>query len=389
MMLKFNENQEYITRMVEPLFARYLQSFPVIGITGPRQAGKSTLLRHLLKNYTYVTFDDPKNIDIFEDDPQGFINKYSDQVIFDEIQYVPELFKYIKIAVDNDRQNYGKFVITGSSQFTLNQQISESLAGRIGILALLPLQFSEMPRQNINNAFYQGCYPELVNRDYFEAELWYASYFDTYLNKDVRTLSNVGNNRDFRRFMSLLAANVSHILDMSNYARDLGVSVTTIKRWISILEASYIIFLLPPYFKNFGKQMVKSPKLYFYDNGFVCYLTGIASYEQYEKGITSGPLFENYVISEIYKRQLHLGLNQQLFYLRTHNGVEVDLIVDKKIAQDYIEIKKTATFIPKMLRHANEFARIEGQQAFFIYNGETFDYNERTHIINFRDYLIS
>jgi uncharacterized protein len=387
MMLKMQENGTYITRKVAPLCARYLATFPVVGITGPRQAGKSTLLQHTLTDYTYVTFDDPKNIEFFAFDPQGFINKYSNKVIFDEIQYVPELFQYIKMAVDNDRANYGKFVVTGSCQFALNQNISESLAGRIGILTLLPLQYAEIPADSVDTAIYQGCYPELINRHYFESQLWYAAYFDTYLSKDVRSLSNIGNLRDFQRFISLLAANVAQILDMSHYARDLGVSVSTIKRWISILEASYILFLLPPYFNNFGKRIVKSPKLYFYDNGLVCYLTGMSTQEQYEKSAHAGALYENYIIAEIYKKQLHEGLNQQLFYLRTQDGVEIDLIIDKKSSQEYIEIKKTATFSVKLLRHLHQFTKENHQNAVLIYNGKTFAYDEKIQIMQYRDYL--
>src|SRR5438105_148315 len=199
----------YIHRILESSVERYLHAFPVVGITGPRQSGKSTLLRHMLKDYTYVTFDDQRMIHFFEEDPQGFLQRYGNRIIFDEVQYVPELFNAIKVAVDSDRQNYGKFVLTASSQFIFLQKIMESLAGRIGLLSLLPFQYKEIPKKLVEESIYKGAYPELVDRTYKNSDLWYAAYFDTYLSKDVRTLSNIGDLRDFRRFIQLLAANTS------------------------------------------------------------------------------------------------------------------------------------------------------------------------------------
>lgn len=375
----------YRDRIAEETVKRFLKVFPVVGITGPRQSGKSTLLRHLLQDYSYVTFDDIRKIQMFEDDPIGFINRYNKRVILDEVQLVPQIFSTIKLMVDQDRLDYGNFVLTGSSQFSFLQSASESLAGRIGLLSLLPFQYQEMPENLIQESIFRGSYPELVLRNYLESALWYSSYVDTYLNKDLRTLANIGDIRDFQRFIQLLAANIGQTLDMSHYAKDIGISVSTIKRWISILEASYIIFLVPPFYKNFGKRIIKSPKIYFYDTGLVSYFTGITSFEQYDQGPLGGPLFENYVISEIYKKELHSASDAQLYYLRTQTKMEIDLIVDRKSQRDFIEIKKTSTFRPNMIQTLTTYCE-EKDQAYLLYQGEK-DYYQNVSIIPFGDYL--
>lgn len=376
----------YLKRATTKTLERYLKAFPVVGITGPRQSGKTTLLQHCLPHYQYVTFDHDLNIAMFEEDPTGFLSQYSHHVIFDEVQFVPKLFNAIKVAVDQDRLKYGRFVMTGSSQFSFLKNVSESLAGRIGLLTQLPLQFSEMPDHLRKTSIYQGGYPELVLRDYRDASLWYAAYFDTYLMKDVRALAQIGDIRDFRKLMQLLAANVSHLLDYSEYAKEIGVTVPTIKHWISVLEASYIIFLLPPYYKNFGKRITKSPKIYFYDTGMISYFTGIQSYELYNQGPLAGAIFENYMVSEIVKKIKHAASQTEIYYLRTQDKAEIDLIVDDKTKRDFIEIKKSETYTTKMsmtLKHFHE----KNCRRIVLYNGETMQHGE-THILHYSDYLL-
>ena len=284
----------YQHRMLEEVLLNYLNIFPVIGLTGPRQSGKSTLLRHILPDYQYVTFDDYRMINLFQQDPFRFLDLYPKHTIFDEVQKVPELFNYIKMAVDNNRMEKGQYILIGSSQFTLMKNISESLAGRIGLLSLLPFQCSEMPVALRLQSIFLGGYPELVQREFAYSNAWYDAYIETYIHKDVAQLGHVGDLRDFRRLLNLLAANTSQILNMSRFANDLGVDVKTIKRWVSILEASYIIFLLPPFYENFGKRIIKSPKVYFYDTGMVSFLTGIETLKMYEQGPMAGAIFENY-----------------------------------------------------------------------------------------------
>ena len=367
----------YTHRIAESTLRRYLKSFPVVGLTGPRQSGKSTLLHHTLPDYAYVTFDDPKNILSFTDDPEGFLKQYSTHVIFDEVQYVPEIFNYMKIHVDSNRLDYGNFVLTGSSQFQFLQHATESLAGRIGLMSLLPFQYLEVPKTQVLESIFRGSYPELVLRHYEESNLWYASYLETYLSKDVRQLSNIGDMRDFRRFLQLLAANATQLLDMSLYAGDLGVSVPTIKRWISILEASYIIFIVSPYYENYGKRITKRPKIYFYDTGLISYFTGITTYEQFDQGPMAGSLFENYVVSEIMKKELHQATLSDLYYFRTQDKVEIDMIIDRKSSKDFIEIKKSSTFNPRMVTSLNKYTPT-GCRSILLYKGNPYIHRDVT-----------
>lgn len=375
----------YFQRVTSNTLQRFLKAFPVVGITGPRQSGKTTLLKHTLPDYTYITFDDDLNITAFEEDPKGFLSQYHHHVIFDEVQFVPKLFNQLKILVDQDRSSYGRFILTGSSQFSFLQNVSESLAGRIGLMTQLPLQFSEVPATLHTTSIYQGGYPELVSKKYQDSDLWFSSYLDTYLTKDVRALAQIGDMRDFRRLIQLLAAQISQTLDMSHYAKEIGVSVPTIKRWISVLEASYVIFLLPPYFNNYGKRIIKSPKIYFYDTGLVSHLTGITNFDLYDKGPLAGPLFENYIVSEILKKIKHTASSAELFYFRTQDQAEIDLIVDKKTSADFIEIKKTKTYTTKMSLALKKFSR-ENNREIVLYNGETMRH-QNVEILHYSDYL--
>lgn len=376
----------FIKRQASEAIMRYQQTFPVVGVTGPRQSGKTTLLKSLFPDYQYVTFDDFRNIDYLKDDPIGFMKLYDNRVIFDEVQFVPEIFNLIKIAVDNDRDNTGKFLLTGSSQFSYLQKASESLAGRMGLLQLLPLQYSETKEFDHLSSIYQGSYPELVTRDFENSDIWYASYIDTYLNKDIRALTDIGDLRDFRRLLNLLAVNIGNLLEYSEYAKDIGVSVPTIKRWISVLEASYIIFLVPPFYENFGKRITKSPKLYFVDTGIVSFLSGIKTYEQYDKGPLARALFENYIMSEVYKKHLHQSDFAELYYLRTSDKAEIDLIVDFKNHRHLVEIKKSSTFKQNYVSTIKEFLS-KDDSGFLLYNGDEYPYGSNIEIINYKDYL--
>ncbi len=376
----------FIDREISPVLKEYLTLFPVVCVTGPRQSGKSTLLQHVLPDYTYVTFDDFMMREEFLDDPVGFMNIYHDRVIFDEVQKVPEIFDHIKMAVDRDRMNYGKYVITGSSQFTLNHHISESLAGRLGPLTLLTFDAKEIPEQSFLPSQFRGSYPELVMREYRGDREWYAAYVDTYLQKDVRELRQVGNIRDFGRFISLLAANTSQLLNLSYYARDLGVSVKTIRSWVSVLEASYIIFLLPPYHKNLGKRLIKSPKVYFWDTGLVSFLTGVRTEELYRQGPLHGALFENYIVSEVKKRIYHENTMESLWFFRDSNGLEVDLIIEGDSVRQWIEIKTIETYKPAMVRPILRCKSPE-DQGLLVYKGESRIGKEGVHIVNFEEFL--
>ncbi len=377
----------YYHRLVEKTITKYLKLFPVVGLTGPRQSGKSTMLRKILgAKYRYVSFDDFNMVNQFHTDPNQFMENFSDGVIFDEVQRVPEIFNYIKLLVDNDRKRYGKFIVTGSSQFAFMKKVSESLAGRIGLVTLLPFQFSEVPTMLREGSLFQGGYPELIDRKYKGSFEWYTSYLDTYLTRDVRDLREIGDIRDFRRFVQILAARVSQIMNMSDISRDLGISVMTVKKWLSVLEASYIIMLLPPFHNNLGKRIIKSPKLYFLDTGLVSYLTGIRTKELYEQGPLQGSLFENYVITEIYKKELHTRSSADLYYFRESNGNEIDLILDRKNGQEYFEIKSSHTFRSEMVRTLSQFKK-KGEQGYLLYKGKELELYPDIKILNYKSYL--
>ncbi len=377
----------YYPRVIEKTVREYLKLFPVVGLTGPRQSGKSTMLRKLLSaKYRYVSFDDPNLIDRFIIDPERFMEAYSDRVIFDEVQHVPEIFHYVKLMVDNDRGDYGKFIMTGSSQFAFMKRVSESLAGRIGLLTLLPFQYSEVPARFRDKSLYQGGYPELLARNYRGSYEWYASYLDTYLTRDVRAISDIGDIRDFRRFIQMLAARAAQLLNMSEISRDLGVSVPTIKKWISVLEASYIVFLLPSYHQNFGKRIIKSPKIYFYDTGLVSYLTGMRTKQLFEKGPMYGPLFENYIISDVFKKVVHTKTDAEMFFFRESNGSEIDLIIDRKTSREHIEIKSGHTYRPEMARILLQIAK-EAKQSWLIYRGKDITLGKGIAAVNYKSFL--
>lgn len=375
----------YINRVIEKTIREYLSIFPALALTGPRQSGKTTTLQKMFSSqYEYVSLDDPLMVDFFNRDPKGFIERYNNKVIFDEIQKAPKLFDYLKIEIDRDRQNYGKFILIGSSQFSFIKQITESLAGRIGALTLLPLQFQEVPQKLKKYHLLKGGYPEQVSRNFDNTDEWYSAYVSHYIERDVRALHNIGNLRDFQRLVMLLAARVSQELNMSSLASDLGVTVKTIQSWISILEASYIIFLLPPYYKNFGKRIVKRPKIYFFDTGLACFLTAIRDEEVLLRGPLDGPMFENYVIAEIKKIIAHNKWDISLHYFRNNLGIESDLIIEDRVRRKihFVEIKSGSTAKVIMLKNLETLLSLNEEsrdrEAFkssgdLVYRGKTSD----------------
>lgn len=381
------KNMRYIHRKIEPILGEYLNIFPVIGLTGPRQSGKSTMLKKCLgKSYRYVTFDDINAVNFFHEDPQGFMNVYSEKVIFDEVQYVPELFRYVKIAVDNNRSVKGNYILTGSAQFSFMKGVTESLAGRIGILSLLPFEFREISKLYRNRSIYSGSYPELSNLKYKNIRSWYLSYVNTYLERDVRSLTGIGDIRDFSIFLKIIASKCSQILDLTDISNRINVSVNTVKKWVSILEASYIIFLLNPFYRNFGKRLLKRPKIYFYDTGLVSYLLGLDSGKEYEKSVFNGAIFENYFISEVKKRIINHGEKDNTYFFRSNTGKEIDLIAAIKNKEYYFEIKKTSTFRINMIDTLKELTP-QGSNGYLIYNGKSQKYNSKISICDYKDIL--
>jgi len=355
------------------------RSFPSVAVTGPRQSGKSTLLINTLRGYNYITLDDPLAREQALTDPQFFLESIGAHTIIDEIQYAPGILSYIKMNIDKSRDRKGMYVFTGSQQFNLIKNLGDSLAGRIGLLDLLPFSVAEI-KKGLNlkttldyfvHAALTGSYPELVVDKTIDIHAWYGSYIQTYLERDIRSIHNVGNLRDFQRFMRLLAGRCSQILNMSDIAKDLGVSVPTIKNWLSILEASRIVYLLPPYYNNLGKRITKSPKIYFTDIGVVCYLTGIRDRSHLLEGPMAGPLFENFCIQELLKIFFNLGRRPGLYYLRTSNNLEVDLLIEAEAqALIPVEVKLSKTPSPGMganiARFRELYATLDIQKGYIV-----------------------
>jgi uncharacterized protein len=360
----------YITRDIEAQLARLIASSPCVAVTGPRQAGKSTLLRHCLPTYTYVTLDDPFYREQANSDPQLFLDTLGERAIIDEIQFAPNLLSYVKIRVDERRSVKGQFVFTGSQQFGLIKNLSDTLAGRIALLELLPLSVAEKRQQLsipdtpglFRHAALTGSYPELVVDNTVDLQSWYASYLQTYLERDIRTIYNIGDLRDFQRFVRLLSARCGQQMNMSEFSRELGISVPTIKSWLSILEASRVIYLLPPYYSNLGKRITKAPKLYFIDIGLACRLAGVKDEEHLLNGPMAGPLFENFCVQETIKFFLGRGKQPPLYYLRTGNGLEVDLLIEPALGQLLpVEIKLTKTPASQHARTLASFSELFSQ----------------------------
>lgn len=360
----------YIPRDIESRLQRLLASAPCVAVTGPRQAGKSTLLRHCLPEYKYVTLDDPFFREQAHADPLLFLDSLGERAIIDEIQLAPGLLSYVKIRVDENRSIKGRYVFTGSQQFGLIKNLSDSLAGRIALLELLPLSIAEKRRRLalpdsavlFQHAALTGSYPELVVDEAVDLPSWYASYLQTYLERDIRTVYNIGDLRDFQRFVRLLAARCGQQLNMSEYSRELGISVPTVKSWLSILEASRVVYLLPPYYSNLGKRIVKAPKLYFLDIGLACNLAGVRDEAHLFNGPMAGHLFENFCIQETVKFFLSQGKLPPLFYIRTGNGLEVDLLIEPSAGVLLpVEIKLTKTPMPGLARGLTGFRELFAQ----------------------------
>lgn len=322
-------------------------NFPVIAILGPRQSGKTTLVQALFPKHTFLSLENPLIREFAANEPKKFleIHENAHGIILDEFQYVPSILSYIQLDVDSKKRKH-YFILTGSQNFLMNQAITQSLAGRVGLLTLLPLSLDELIRNDlisgsVEDVIFRGCYPRLYNEE-FTPERLYPSYIHTYVERDVRQLVYVRDLHTFQKFLQLCAARIGNLLNLSDLATVCGISVPTAKRWISTLEASYIIFLLEPYFKNFNKRVAKMPKLYFYDTGLACSLLRIASAKQLALHPSFGSLFENFILSDVAKQYYNLGQRPSIYFWRDKNGrLEVDCLIDEGGKLFPMEIKSS------------------------------------------------
>lgn len=369
-----------INRQIVSQIKRLKKEFPVIAVTGPRQSGKTTLLREMFPKYEYFNLENPETLSTVENDPATFIRAHQQAVIIDEVQRVPALLSYIQVTVD-EQQKMGSFIISGSENLLLSEKINQSLAGRAAYVQLFPLSNQELIeagllKASVYDQIFTGSYPALYARKINTID-YYDQYIATYVERDLKQISTISNLSLFRKFFALLAGRIGQLLNLSSLANDVGVSVMTIENWISILEASYLVFRLQPHYKNFGKRYIKSSKLYFTDTGLACRLLKISSVEELQTHYLIGGLFENMMIMEMKKYLANSANSSQPYFFRDSNGNEVDLIIDQGTKQIPIEIKASGTFNSSFIKGiefwhdlTSKSETVSKQPGFVIYTGK-------------------
>jgi predicted AAA+ superfamily ATPase len=380
-----------IKRQAADLALQLARGFPIVALTGPRQSGKTTLARALFADRDYVSLEDLSEREFALHDPRGFLARFKDGAIIDEVQRCPELFSYLQGWVD-ERRRMGDFILTGSQQFGLHSGISQSLAGRVGLVQLLPFSQAELRAAGrllptLDEMLWRGGYPPLYDRD-IPPHLWFPNYVATYVERDVRQLLTVRDLDLFQRFVKLCAARTGQLLNLSALAVDCGISHTAAREWLSVLEASYLVLRLPPYFRNFGKRLVKTPKLYFLDVGLAAWLLGIRDPQSLNTHAMRGALFETWVVSELIKERFNRGQTMDLHFWRDNTGHEVDVLFETQGKLQPIEIKSGATFVNDWLVAAQKFtkfAKDEALPATIVYGGDDSYLRQGAQVVAWRD----
>jgi len=376
-----------IRRQITSILKDRLKKFPVLSLTGPRQSGKTTLLRSEFTGYKYFNLERIDHRELILNDPIGFLNTQGPKVIFDEAQNIPELFSYIQVVSD-EKGIPGQYILSGSQSFLLNDRISQSLAGRTHISHLLPFGITELSvkSQSLSDIIFKGFYPRLHDAG-IEPPEFYPSYIQTFIERDIRSLKAIENLNTFSRFIGLCAGRIGQILNLSSLANDTGITVNTAKSWLSLLESSFILYQVQPFYKNYNKRLIKSPKIYFYDTGLVCSLLNIQNADMIRNHYLYGALYENFIISEIIKTQQHAGKRPSLYYWRESNGTEIDCIIElnnqKLLA---LEIKGGETFNKDFLKNFKNFPQSDLTQKYLIYTGNTMNTVSGVEIIGQKDF---
>ncbi len=361
-----------LTRTAQTQLARLAKQFKAVAVIGPRQSGKTTLVRASFPDKAYVSLENPDTRRFALDDPRGFLHQYPDGAILDEVQRVPELFSYLQQVLDESGKR-GNFILTGSNNFLLQENISQSLAGRIGYQQLLPFSINELPESSINDLdgiLFKGGYPPLYDGD-VDTNTWFANYIRTYVEGDVRQIKGITDLLTFERFVRLCAGRTGQLLNMNSLALEAGIDGKTVAAWLSVLESSFIIYRLRPHHRNFNKRLVKMPKLYFHDTGLACALLGIREPETLNLHPSRGALFENFVVSEIMKSRLNTGKQADIYFWRDSKGHEIDLVIEEKGKLVPIEMKSGMTVQPEFFKNLEYWTKLSGEQGgTLIYGGE-------------------
>jgi len=355
----------YIARELSVSLLEYRAKYPIIAVTGPRQSGKTTMLKHAFPEYKYVSLENPDIRSFAENDPNGFLQIYAEYVILDEVQRVPSLFSYLQTRVD-ESGIMGQYILSGSQNFHLMQNISQSLAGRVAIFRLFPFDFQEMESADLVSANYadhilKGFYPAIFDRQ-IPSKIFYENYIQTYIQRDVSQLISIKNLRLFKNFLSLCATRAGQLLNLNSLARECGITQPTAKSWLSALESSYVVYQLFPWHKNYSKRIVKTPKLYFYDTGLLCHLLNISDMHQIVLSPSKGSLFENMMVSEFIKRMNHKYDLQDIWFFRDSAGNEVDLLVNKGRELVLYEFKAGQTILKDMFKGLSWFSRLQHEE---------------------------
>jgi predicted AAA+ superfamily ATPase len=379
-----------IPRQAAPVLERLAGGYPLVAVTGPHQSGKTTLVREIFRDKPYVSLEDLDERAFAESDPRGFLDRFADGAVLDEAQRCPPLFSFLQTRVDEDRRP-GLFVLTGSQQFGLLSSVTQTLAGRIAVVPLLPFSLGEL--QAVDRApatlealLFQGLYPPIYDRG-LDAAIWYKNYVLTYVERDVRQMVNVRDLSTFQRFVRMCAARTAQLLNLSGLAVDCGITHNTAASWLSVLEASFILHLVQPYHGNFGKRLVKTPKLFFYDPGLAAWLLGIQNAEQLAVHPQRGALFESWVVAELLKARFAHGMASNLFFWRDRTGHEVDLLIEQGAALTPVEIKSGRTVASDFFNGIGDWRRISGQAetaAWLVYGGEREQTRARVHVLPWR-----
>lgn len=370
-----------IPRIASETLKKLAAQFRAVAIVGPRQSGKSTLARTVFPDKVYVSLENPEVKQRAADDPKGFLKHYNTGAIIDEVQRVPELFNYLQQILDESDER-GKFILSGSNNFLMLEKITQSLAGRIGYLDLLPFSYPELSTiksypKEINDLLFRGGYPAVAYEG-VDAKFWFPAYVRTYIERDVRQIKNISDLATFQRFMFLCASRIGQQVNLSNLAIECGIDHKTAQSWISVMQASYIVHLLQPYYKNYSKRIIKSPKLYFYDTGLACYLLSLESAKNLSNHVMRGALFENFIINELLKIRFNQGFRSNLFYWRDVSGHELDLIIDNSQNSIAIEIKSGITLNTEYFKGLRFWSKLNSQsKKILIYGGDD-SYNQES-----------